>query len=81
MRKIIPFLIGMTLLSCFAGMSINRNWFFAYQFELFDFPEIIFANRIHISDITLWMVLVSSHLSWAIAWPAVCIFLDYDLPL
>ena len=62
MRKIIPFLIGMTIFSCFAGMSINRNWFFTYQFELFDYPEIILANRSNIRDISLWMILVLSHL-------------------
>jgi hypothetical protein len=62
MKKIIPFLICMTVFSCFAGMSINNNWFFTYQFELYDYPDVILARRSNIRDISLWLVLVLSHL-------------------
>jgi hypothetical protein len=54
-------LIVMILLSLFTGMSINRNWFFIFQFEFIDYPDIIKAGHSNMRDNLLWGILLLAH--------------------
>ncbi len=62
MKKIIILLTVMIILSFFSGISINRNWFFIFQFELIDFPEMILAGHVRIVKIMLWCLVIISHM-------------------
>lgn len=61
-KKILPLLIAMVLLSCFAGMSINGNWFFTYQFEIFDVPAMIIAGQSDLREIIFWPIVCLAHI-------------------
>jgi len=63
MTKINFLLIVMILLSLFIGMSINRNWFFIYQLEFIDYPEILKDGREdNVRNIILWVIILLSHI-------------------
>ncbi|SFA39583.1 hypothetical protein SAMN04488511_101476 [Pedobacter suwonensis] len=63
MTKINFLLIVMILLSLFIGMSINRNWFFIYQLEFIDYPEILKDGREdNVRNIILWVIILLSHM-------------------
>jgi len=61
MKKIVVLLMVMIALSLFAGMSINQNWFFTYQFEFIDYPAIIRAGHSNMRDNLLWGILLLAH--------------------
>lgn len=63
MKKIIILLIVMIVLSLFSGISINQNWAFVFQFEFFDYPEILKDGlEDNVRNIILWIIILLAHI-------------------